>query len=32
MNDRIALEREILNQKRKDILREVEEKRKYQAK
>ena len=30
MNDRIALEREILNQKRKDILREVEEKRKYQ--
>ena len=28
MNDRIALEREILNQKRKDILREVEEKRK----
>ncbi|WP_343009740.1 RNA polymerase recycling motor HelD [Clostridium celatum] len=30
MNDRIALEREILNQKRNDILREVEEKRKYQ--
>ena len=31
MSGNLALEKEILEQKRKDILSEVEEKRKYQA-
>ena len=30
MNENLALEKEILEQKRKDILKEVEQKKKYQ--